>query len=326
MTDYTFVLLNEDDKMVDEVLLEPDADTGSIHIGIDGNEEDTTGLREPHSGGLVPGIESFAGQTTDERCQAFRLAHPDDPRGLRPGHVEGPVDFFIVPYNAGVAIDFHGIVECWVEEWSIHNNNRQGNPAGDEARLWVGNNLDTGAILLTAHCDGEDTDPRNRWVRLVSRNFAGDEGNGSMQFVLVDDEDDFLFMTGDTGGWVGEVGDPVEIVRIKGSNGYIGSGTNAPEARFHAAGAGGVQGFRMEDIGGGALGLGQGGGTSYFATYDDDGDFSGMPMQMSAAGVGFNGASPSRPAVAAAATDAASAVTLANSLRQKLIDMGLVTA
>lgn len=48
-----------------------------------------------------------------------------------------------------------------------------------------------------------------------------------------------------------------------------------------------------------------------------------MPLRLSGSGVGFNGATPSKPTVAAAATDPATTQALANDIRSKLIAMGL---
>jgi hypothetical protein len=66
---------------------------------------------------------------------------------------EGARHFMAIPYEYGMAMEYDGIVECWVKEWSIHNNSRSG--SADGAVLWVGNHDDTGGLRLTGyHRDG----------------------------------------------------------------------------------------------------------------------------------------------------------------------------
>lgn len=279
-----------------------------MNIGIDGDGD------EP---------ESFAGTTTAEPYQRLRLSSPVDPRENSPGHtVGGSLDLFIVPYNSGMAIDCKGIVECWVEDWSIHNNNRGGGAIGDEARLWVGNNGDSGGVYISAHSEEAD-DPRKRWCRIVSRNFGGNQGNGPMQFIVRDRLDYFSFMSGDTGTRPGEVGNPTEAARItSGGSLRLGHG-GAPLDRLHVSGSGGVA-FRLHDsaVSGGAIRFTQVKEVLSLHTYGAGGAFTATPLKISPSGVGFNNAAPSRPALGAAATNAATTQALVNQIRAALISMG----
>jgi hypothetical protein len=270
-------LLEAPNAAADGLRLEPNGTRGSLRLGIDGSD----------------GRASFAGTTTPEPYEAIRLSHPVDPRGNAPNHLPGaPVDLHIVPYNAGMAIEFKGIIEAWVEDFSIHNNNRGGGTSADGARFWVGNNRDSGALFMTAHTE-PDEDPRRRWVRLASRSFNGDEGNGPMQFVVVDPLDHFSFGHGDTGGGnPGQIGNPTETLRIESDGslkadgsisikGRIASGTDEPLARLHLAEKGGVS-ARLEDssAAGGAAALEQNGRTLALHLFDAAGGYSSTPLRI----------------------------------------------
>jgi hypothetical protein len=110
-------------------------------------------------------------------------SEPDD-RGGR--------HFLIGPYRYGMAIEYDGVVECWVEEWSIHNH-AKGEGHNRPARLWVGNNEDTGGLFLSAV---DVDDGSTRYAEIVAQRF-NHESNGDMRFVVRDaDADHFSFRFG----------------------------------------------------------------------------------------------------------------------------------
>lgn len=72
-------------------------------------------------------------------AQAFRFDVPRDTTGFEP--------FLITPYQHGVCIEFAGLVECWTEMWSFHNNFRYGTVAV-APQVWFGDPLDMGGIMI----------------------------------------------------------------------------------------------------------------------------------------------------------------------------------
>jgi hypothetical protein len=302
-------LANALDAASGSLTLAPPGDRGSFQIGIDG----------------VDGYGSFAGPTNPEPYQRLRLSSPIDPRGDAPGHTPGgPLHLFVGPYSHGMAIECKGVVECWVEDWSIHNNNRgEKDVSGDEARLWVGNNIDTGGLFMSAHTSEPD-DPRKRWCRIVSRNFDGDQGNGPIQFVVRDPSDHFSFGAGDTGSRPGTVGSPRESARIT-SDGSLRLGSpGEPRDRLHITASDGAA-IRLQDTGaGGASRFLQTGEVLSISTYDSAGVPTATPITIDASGVGFNNAPPSRPALGAPAIDSATSRALVNEIRSALIAIGLM--
>lgn len=107
----------------------------------------------------------------------------------------GGKDLLICPYRFGMAIEYDGVVECWVQEWSIHNNS-QSSGVNKPAILWVGNHEDTGGLYMSAH---ELGDPPVRFCELVSQRFTGQPA-GYMRFVVRDPQQDyFSFQVGPQG-------------------------------------------------------------------------------------------------------------------------------
>jgi hypothetical protein len=103
----------------------------------------------------------------------------------------GAEHFMIIPYRYGAAIEYNGIVECWVNEWSIHNHGEGYDVAG--AKLWVGNRDDTGGLFMSAtSLDGA------RYGEIVSQKLSRESG-GDLRFVVRAEEDRFQFRAGAAG-------------------------------------------------------------------------------------------------------------------------------
>ena len=95
-------------------------------------------------------------------------------------------DFKILPYQYGWAIEYNGIVECWVGEWSIHRGNAyqdvEGRGNGWGAVSWVGDDLDEGGLRMTARNNPE---AGINYGELSVEKFGG-LPNGNMHFRLPD--------------------------------------------------------------------------------------------------------------------------------------------
>jgi hypothetical protein len=125
------------------------------------------------------GISSITMRTgwTDTPPMRLRLSRAE------PDH-SGAQHLLIVPYQYGMAIDYPGVVETWVTDWSIHGRGQAG------ARLWVGNHDDTGGLHLTASRQGEA-----RFGEIVQQLFTGASG-GELRFTVRDPDDSFVFRSG----------------------------------------------------------------------------------------------------------------------------------
>jgi len=182
--------------------------TNTILVGTNGADGDVVIGRD---------TRSFAGDTLTPRKASICVRHPSDPRDGTGHTLGGPVDFSIVPYNAGMAIDFKGIVECWVEDWSIHNNNKGGGAIGEPAILWVGDNLDLGGVRMSGVCN---SDLSVMYSEICSETFAKGT-HGPLHLIVRSVTDAFHFN-------VGAVGSEATKVSIHGS-GKVGIGTDKTE-------------------------------------------------------------------------------------------------
>src|SRR4051812_19781051 len=100
----------------------------------------------------------------------------------------GGQHFMLVPYQYGMAVEYNGVLECWTEQFSIHNNT-QGAKAGKRrgAILWVGNQEDSGGLKVTAHRSADGA-----WAELSSELFSGESG-GDLRFRVGSPSDAFDF-------------------------------------------------------------------------------------------------------------------------------------
>lgn len=129
---------------------------------------------------------------TDELAR-FRLTRkaPDVSWGGR--------HFQIIPYEYGMAIDYPGVVECWVATWSIHNKLIGGMSGG--ANLFVGDDLDWGGIHATARALNSGS---TLYCDIISEKFDT-TSHGPIYFTVRNPTDSFIFRTGAAGAEVPHV-------------------------------------------------------------------------------------------------------------------------
>jgi len=104
---------------------------------------------------------------------------------------DGGKDLIMAPYKYGMAIEYAGVLEAWVNDFSVHHNHRIQDPS-TPARLWVGDESDTGGLFATAFYHGGG---RNSYTVLASDAF-GHTSHGSMMFQLRDPADAYNFQWG----------------------------------------------------------------------------------------------------------------------------------
>ncbi|MFT3682437.1 MAG: hypothetical protein QM791_19435 [Ferruginibacter sp.] len=136
-----------------------------------------------------------------KKLPVFRLRHPTNVALGRSNNTSTAKDFMILPYQYGMAIEYNGVVECWVGEWSIHRgdfyNDAEGQGNGWGGILWVGDDQDGGGIRATA---------RNNLFRggnvnygeLSVEKFFGTP-NGDFRFRLPSTDNQFHFVYGGRG-------------------------------------------------------------------------------------------------------------------------------
>lgn len=129
----------------------------------------------------------------------IRVRHPLNVTGIDLGNESLSRDFSIVPYQYGMAIDYNGVVECWVGEWSIHKGNtyrtdvERNNNFGWGGVLWVGDDLDLGGVRATSR-NGSDA-----FYSEVSSEKFSDESHGNLRLRVVNDSDKVSIVHGKRG-------------------------------------------------------------------------------------------------------------------------------
>ena len=103
---------------------------------------------------------------------------------------DGAKHFLIVPYQYGLAMEYPGNIEVWSAAFSLHNHTQA---VDSGARLWVGNDLDTGGLFMTARLKNGE-----RWAEIVPQLFNRRSG-GNLKFGVRDADDEFEFRSGSEG-------------------------------------------------------------------------------------------------------------------------------
>lgn len=139
----------------------------------------------------------------------FRIRHPNNTSNM-PYSISAQKDFMILPYQYGMAIEYNGVVECWVGEWSIHKglnySDPEGNGTGWGGVLWVGDDLDMGGVRSTARNNLPMGGSLN-YGELSVEKFSG-ESHGDFRFRLPSASDHFEFV-------YGRRGDSAAIFKVK---------------------------------------------------------------------------------------------------------------
>lgn len=130
----------------------------------------------------------------------FRIRHPYNTSNM-PYTISAQKDFLILPYQYGMAIEYNGVVECWVGQWSIHKglnyDDAEGNGNGWGGVLWVGDDLDVGGVRSTAR-NNAFMGGNLAYGELSVEKFTGDP-LGDMHFRLPSTQNHFNFIYGRRG-------------------------------------------------------------------------------------------------------------------------------
>ena len=136
-----------------------------------------------------------------KKLPVFRLRHPLNTSGVTSSNTSVKRDFMILPYEYGMAIEYNGVVECWVGEWSIHRGTNyydlEGNNNGWGGVLWVGDDQDMGGVRSTARNNSHIGGTLN-YGEISVEKFAGGS-HGDLQFRLPSQANNFDFVYGRRG-------------------------------------------------------------------------------------------------------------------------------
>lgn len=112
-------------------------------------------------------------------------------------------DFMILPYQYGTAIEYNGVVECWVGEWSIHKGlyyyDVENKNNGWGGVLWVGDDVDGGGIRATARNNTSIGGNVAYGELSVERFGFGNVSNGDFRLRLPSTVNEFHFVYGERG-------------------------------------------------------------------------------------------------------------------------------
>jgi hypothetical protein len=132
---------------------------------------------------------------------AFRLRHRNKMFGTIGYNISSEKDFLILPYEFGTAIEYNGVVECWVGEWSIHKgltyHDVEGKGNGWGGVLWVGDDEDRGGVRATAR-NNTMIGGNIAYGELSVEKFGGSQ-NGDFRLRLPSTTNQFQFVYGERG-------------------------------------------------------------------------------------------------------------------------------
>lgn len=130
----------------------------------------------------------------------LRIRHPRNVTGSSNG-ISHDQDFKIMPYEYGMAVEYNGVLENWVGEFSIHrgfNYNDMGDGGnGWGAVLWVGDDNDYGGLRMTAR-NNVPNGGNTRFTEIASEQF-NQSSAGNLRLRLIDSTDRFDFIRGHRG-------------------------------------------------------------------------------------------------------------------------------
>ncbi len=133
----------------------------------------------------------------------FRIRHPLNVTGNSYLNSGIGRDFMILPYQFGTAIEYNGVVECWVGEWSIHKGlyyyDVENKNNGWGGVLWVGDDIDGGGIRATAR-NNTSIGGNVAYGELSVEQFGlGNVSNGDFRLRLPSTVNEFHFVYGERG-------------------------------------------------------------------------------------------------------------------------------
>ena len=128
----------------------------------------------------------------------LRIRHPNNVSGIDHGDVSMDRDFKIIPYQYGMAIEYNGVLENWVGEFSIHRGlafyDLEGQNNGWGAVLWVGDDHDYGGLRMTAR-NNTMVGGNVKYTEIASTEFSGASA-GNMRLRTIDSSDRVDFVIG----------------------------------------------------------------------------------------------------------------------------------
>ena len=122
-------------------------------------------------------------------------------------------DFKIIPYQYGMAVEYNGVLENWVGEFSIHRGfdyyDMGDGGDGWGGVLWVGDDYDTGGLRMTAR-NNTITGGNIKFTEISSELFFGASA-GNLRLRLVDSTDRIDLLWGGRGSnnvvsYIGQTG------------------------------------------------------------------------------------------------------------------------
>ncbi len=136
-----------------------------------------------------------------QNLPGIRIRHPNNVTGIIGLNTSIQRDFLILPYQYGMAIEYNGVVECWVGEWSIHKGVKffdvEGKGNGWGAVSWVGDDQDLGGIRATAR-NNLNVGGNVNYGEFSVEKFSG-VPNGDLRFRLPSTQNEFHFVYGERG-------------------------------------------------------------------------------------------------------------------------------
>jgi hypothetical protein len=133
-------------------------------------------------------VHSISSPTDPETHFRLSRATPD---------AGGGQHFLITPYPFGMAVEWPTTLEFWVQDFSVHHNQRITKWAS-AANFWVGDEIDSGGLFATARDNGGGS---NSNVVLAADRF-NHSSHGSMNFIVRNTTDAFKFDVGPYGSEV----------------------------------------------------------------------------------------------------------------------------
>ncbi len=136
-------------------------------------------------------VHSVIGQAGSQYHFRLSRATPD---------LYGFKNFLVTPYTYGMAIEYPGTLEVWSGNFSVHMNPScpVSSLCGPGANLWVGDEIDSGGLYVTALDNGGGSASN---VQIVAQRFTR-MSHGSLNFVVRNTTDAFKFDVGPFGSEV----------------------------------------------------------------------------------------------------------------------------
>ena len=162
--------------------------SGSVNIGSAQHAQHGEVVFAPDN---LDTVHSVTGQSGSQYHFRLSRATPDIP---------GFKDLLITPYNYGMAIEYPSTIEVFSGNFSVHMHPSCAPLAycGPGANLWVGDEIDSGGLYVTALDNGGGTNSR---VTLAADRF-NHASHGSLNFVVRNTTDAFKFDVGALGSEV----------------------------------------------------------------------------------------------------------------------------